>query len=84
MADKGELDSLNLEYSERRQLSLQIQIDKASEMNVYIYEGKSRHKARKSLVPMNKMPILGRPYSVDLDSGILIVAYPNKDVDTEF
>jgi len=30
------------------------------------------------------MPTIGKTYMVDYMSGFLIVAYPNKDVDTDF
>merc|ERR1712146_832486 len=56
---------------------------KKTEMNVYIYEGKSRDTATESIVEDNKQPDLNKIYSVDVDAGIMIVAYPNKDKDTE-
>ena len=53
-------------------------------MNVYIWEGTNRDDATKQIVSGNKQPILGTTYSVSGSSGILIVAYPNEDVeDTE-
>ena len=65
-------------------LMLIVEVVKATEMNVFLYEGKSRHDAKVPLVPMNKMPMMNEKYAVPCDSGILVVAYPNKDVDTEF
>lgn len=53
-------------------------------MNVYIYEGLARDEAVKGLTRNNQMPELDRVYSVDRDSGILVVAWPNKDKETNF
>jgi len=52
-------------------------------MNVYIYVGKTREEATKSLVEGNQQPELNKEYMVDIDSGILVIAVPNKDKDTE-
>lgn len=52
-------------------------------MNVYIYEGTSRDSATKSLVSSNRMPTVGATYSVSASSGIMIIAYPNEDVETD-
>ena len=53
-------------------------------MNVYIYKGKDRFTATESLTPGNKPVSLNQNYTVAVDSGILVVAYPNKDVKTNF
>jgi len=53
-------------------------------MNVYIYEGLDRMSANKSVIESNAMPEIGKTYIVDYMSGFLVVAHPNKDVDTEF
>ena len=52
-------------------------------MNVYIYEGKDRHTANKSIVANNEQPSIGKEYGVDFTSGILIIAFPNENVATE-
>jgi len=48
-------------------------------MNVYIYGGKDRNSATESIVINNEQPMLNMEYSVDMDNGILVIAYPNKD-----
>lgn len=53
-------------------------------MNVYAYGGKSRDTATEQLVENNGQVELNKIYSVDVDSGALIIAYPNKDKETEF
>ena len=52
-------------------------------MNVYIWEGTDRESALTSVVPGNEQPKVGALYQVQADSGFLIVAYPNKGVQTE-
>lgn len=79
MSGSGEDEEIDIDN-----LMLIVEVIKATEMNVFLYEGKSRHDAKMPLVPMNKMPTLNQQYAVPCDSGILVVAYPNKDVDTEF
>lgn len=51
-------------------------------MNVYIYEGLSRLNATPILIS-NKPPTLNTVYKVNVTSGIVVVAFPNKDEDTE-
>lgn len=53
-------------------------------MNVYIYEGTDRYNAKKSLIQDNAQIELGVNYTVSNSSGILVIAYPNEGVDTEF
>lgn len=56
-------------------------------MNVFIYGGNDRYNATTPIMgtDMNKMVVAGKNYSVPVETGILIVAYPNENVDnTEF
>lgn len=53
-------------------------------MNVYIYGGSSRTTATESLIPGNEQAEVGKTYEIDVDQGVLIVAYPNEDKDTDF
>ena len=58
---------------------------KKKNMNVYIYEGKDRYTATKSLIPKNAQALVNNTYEINIDRGMLIIAYPDKDVmDTEF
>ena len=52
-------------------------------MNVYLYEGMDRENAR---TPINgSQPlILDWNYTVNYKSGMLLIAYPEKDKETEF
>lgn len=60
-------------------------LTKKTEMNVYVYEGKSREGAKGSLVEENKQVEVGESYEVAAESGILIVAFPNNGkTNTEF
>lgn len=52
-------------------------------MNVFIWEGLDRDSATKSIISGNSQPTLNREYSVSGNSGMLIVVYPNENVDTE-
>lgn len=53
-------------------------------MNVFIYEGTNRLSATKSIVDANKQAQIGKEYRVNFNSGIVIVAFPNKNQQTEF
>ena len=75
--DKG----LDINLSMERMLT--VKITKAKGMNVFIYEGMNRFDATKDIVEGNR-PNIGRTYAVNQKSGILVVAYPNKDETTEF
>lgn len=46
-------------------------------MNVYLYGGKSKFEATESLIYNNEQAAVGQTYSIDVDKGILVVAYPN-------
>lgn len=52
-------------------------------MNVYAYQGKDRYSA---LIPVNDNQKLqeGKNYTVQFLKGMLIVAYPERDEETEF
>ena len=65
-------------------LRIFVKFKKMTEMQVYIYEGPSKFSAKRPVVPQNEPASLDVSYSVDLTSGFLIVAIPNKDKDTEF
>ena len=53
-------------------------------MNVYVYGGPNRFDATESVVGGNAQAVVGRNYTVDATKGMLIVAYPNEYVQTEF
>jgi len=53
-------------------------------MNVYLYGGKSRFEATQSMIPGNQQATVGQTYSMGVESGIMIVAYPNEDMETDF
>ena len=53
-------------------------------MNVYLYAGKSRSEATESMIEGNEQVKIGKNYTIEVTSGMLLIAYPNKDQDTEF
>ena len=53
-------------------------------MNVYLYGGQDRYSATLPIVENNEVVSLGHTYKVDSETGFLLVAYPNTDVETEF
>ena len=55
-----------------------------TEMNVYIYGGKSRDSAYENITSNNSKVELNQAFNISAYRGFLIVAYPNKDVETEF
>ena len=88
--DKEEAEGHHYEYykdedDEEEDLEplLLIKITKSTNMNLYLYEALNRYQPARSIVN-NNIPELGRIYYVKPDSGFLLIAYPNKDVDTDF
>jgi len=52
-------------------------------MNVFLYEALDRYSPGLSIMS-NNTPEIDRIYSLEAKSGFLLIAYPNKDVDTNF
>jgi hypothetical protein len=65
-------------------ISINIQVTKAKDMNVYLYGGQDRFSAFLPVVENNSPVQPGQTYKIDSETGFLLVAYPNTDVDTEF
>lgn len=63
---------------------LHVQITAKTGMNVYIYGGKSRTTATESVIAGNAQASAGATYSIDVEKGFLVVAYPNEGVEGEF
>jgi len=63
---------------------LHVKISEKSEMNVYLYGGKSRLEATESMISGNNQATIGQTYSIGVEKGIMIVAYPNEDKETDF
>lgn len=59
-------------------------LTKRKEVNVYLYKGLNRDDSTTGLVSGNQMPSVGSTYSVALNEGIMVVAYPNEIVETDF
>lgn len=68
------LDGLSMGAEDR----LVFRLEKKRDMNVYIYEGDGRRSAKKSIIPGNSQAREWYDYSVDKDSQILVVAYPDE------
>lgn len=66
------------------ELRLYFKATKMTEMNVYIYGGKDRFSATEKIIDNNDMVTPNQEYSILYTKGMLIVAFPNKDKDTEF
>lgn len=63
---------------------IRVNFTKMTEMNVYLYGGRSRKSAYENITNGNIQATLGLVYNISAYRGFLIVAYPNKNVDTEF
>lgn len=65
---------------------IHIKVTSMQNMNVYLYGGQTRDAATVSVVPNNEMPTIGEVYMVDTSEGdgLLVIAFPNKDIDTQF
>lgn len=64
-------------------MSIIINISKLQNLNAYVYGGKDRYSATES-INGNAPLVTGRNYTVKFDEGMLLVVYPNKDVETDF
>lgn len=68
---------------ENSNLKIVLNLSKLKNMNVFVYGGKDRYSATKP-INGNQQLIAGRNYTVPVSEGMLLVAYPNKDSETEF
>jgi len=53
-------------------------------MNVYIYGGTDRNNASESIISGNGKASVGETYTIDYQTGILVIAFPNEGIETEF
>jgi len=58
-----------------------VNFSKLNEMNVYVYGGKNRYDSTVSITEGNDDVKIGKNYSIPVETGMLIVAYPNENVD---
>ena len=80
--ESQDLNELDLTTTKNTQPRIYFQLTKKTEMNVFIYGGQSRFDATESIIKDNMQAEAGKTYTFDATQGILVVAYPNKDVDT--
>ena len=68
---------------EKPDLRIYLDIKRLRNMNVYVYQGQSRYNAT---VPINENQKLkpGDKFNVNYTKGMLLIAYPDQDVYTEF
>lgn len=91
IAQEGEYDACYYEISLDQSVlekynpkKIHVKISEKTEMNVYLYGGKSRFEATQSMIPGNNQATVGQSYSIGVESGIMIVAYPNENKETDF
>lgn len=63
---------------------LVVNVTKMDNMNVYLYGGKSRSSAFENMTVNNTQITLGQVYNISAYRGLVLVAYPNEDKETEF
>lgn len=73
--------SLLAKYNPKK---IHVQISTKKDVNVYIYGGNSRYEATESVISGNQQASVGTTYSIGVDKGFLIVAYPDADSPGEF
>lgn len=84
IASKIDNQSPDDENSQKQNLKLIINLTKLKNMNVFVYEGKDRQSATKS-INGNQQLVAGKNYTVPTANGMLLIAYPDKDAaETEF
>ena len=74
----------SLKDEKTTKIEIQLSVTKAKQMNVYLYAGKSRFEATESVVENNAPVELDKVYSIDHNTGFLLVAYPNEGKATDF
>ena len=79
-------DKLNdiIERKNGEDIHLYVKFTKKTNMNIFIYVGNSRFNATQSMINGNDKVILNKNYTIDVEQGILIVAYPKEDLDADF
>jgi len=65
-------------------LRIFMKVTKKKNVNVYLYGGRNRFNAVQNVVYGNQQLELNKNYTVKTSAGFMLVAYPDKDVDTEF
>lgn len=63
---------------------LHVRISTKKDVNVYVYGGRSRHEATENVISGNAQASAGATYSIGVDKGFLIVAYPDAGAAGEF
>lgn len=63
---------------------IRLKFTKLTEMNAYIYGGRSRKTAYENITLQNVPAQLAVTYNISAYRGLVVVAYPNKDKSTEF
>jgi hypothetical protein len=65
-------------------LRIFLKVTKKKNVNVYLYGGRDRLNAVHNVVYGNQQIELNKNYTVKTSEGFMMVAYPEKDVETEF
>lgn len=65
-------------------VAVTVSVAKAEALNVYLYGGKDRFSATNSVIEGNAQVTPGEVYTVDSDSGFLLVAYPSDNSASDF
>ena len=79
-----EEDNKESNYTYITELKLIVLITKLKNINAYIYQGNDRFSANVSIIENNTAMEVGKNYTVPYKEGMLLIAYPDKDVETEF
>lgn len=65
-------------------MHLYVKFTKKTNMNVYLYSGNSRRNATESIVKGNDKVQLNVNYTIEVEKGFLLIAYPKENVHTDF
>ena len=83
-AREQDVDSLIAEGIDPGRIKLELYVTNSTEMNIYLYGGSSRWQATENIIPQNARAVVGQKYKIDYQIGMVLVAYPNAEVDTRF
>jgi len=84
-----ELGSFSKEHLDKirkrgEEIHLYVRFTKKTNMNIYLYIGNSRKNATGSMIEGNDKVALNKNYTIAVEKGFLIVAYPKEDLDADF
>ena len=78
------MSELELSGMDVDNIQLELKIIKADQMNIYVYGGLNRFEATTNIIPQNTPAEAGDTYHINYEMGMVVIAYPNENAETDF